>query len=76
MLPYPEIDGLLNCVTSAAELARCGEFAGGYALLCDGLHYAEDLEEQGRPYAPELADRYRRAVEQFRCHYHYRVRLD
>jgi hypothetical protein len=65
MLPDTEIDTLLTLVDDAIALAAAGQLADGYLLLLAGLHYAEAQREEGEPWAEELVERYRLAVENY-----------
>ena len=65
MLPTYEIDTLTMIVTDAIDLAADGQVADGYAALVWGLHRAEEMVDAELPWAQELADRWRLAVENY-----------
>jgi hypothetical protein len=43
--------------------------ADGYACLARGLHRAEEMVQEGEPWAQELTDRWRLAVENYCARY-------
>ena len=69
MLPTNEIDTLTMTVTAAVDLAAEGQIADGYACLTYGLHRAEEMAEEGYEWGQELADRWRRACDNYAQRY-------
>jgi hypothetical protein len=65
MLPTHEIDTRTLPVTNALDFVAEGKVAGGYACLVWGLHRAEEMMEEGEPWAQELADRWRLTGENY-----------
>jgi hypothetical protein len=67
MLPAHDLETFLITVEEAVDRARTGEVAGGYEALLAGVQHAE--QTAGAPWAPELAARYRAALDRYatRC---------
>ena len=65
MLPDHEIDTFLTLVDDAITMAAEGQLVDGYLLLLAGMHYAEERREEAEPWAEELIERYRLAVENY-----------
>jgi hypothetical protein len=73
MLPDDEIDTFLTLVDDAVALAAEGQLADGYSLLLAGFRYAEEQREHAAPWADELIERYRLALENYCSSYGVRM---
>jgi hypothetical protein len=67
MLPDHELETVLTTFEAAVDLARSGDAAGGYEALLSGLQRARGAA--GAPWAPELAARYRAALDRYAALY-------
>jgi hypothetical protein len=61
--PPDERELLVLILEIAADLASAGKLGAGYTCLVAGLHRAEALERDGRPYGEALAARYQALAE-------------
>jgi len=64
-LPEAELNAFLLTVTEAADLGSAGEALNGYRCLLGGIERAEELPEDGEPWAAELVTRYRLALDRY-----------
>lgn len=62
-VPENELDAFLLSVAAAADLGAAGEVLDGYQCLLGGQEHAEELQEIGEPWAPELVAQYERALQ-------------
>ena len=73
-LPESELNAFLLTVTEAADLGSDGEALNGYRCLLGGMERAEELQEDGEPWAAELIARYRLAL--LRCGEEWGLRVE
>jgi hypothetical protein len=64
-VPGEAFQDLLVHIVSAVVCATDGRWSAGYDLLLSGLRGAEAAVGQGEAWAPEVAARYRRAVNNY-----------
>jgi hypothetical protein len=73
-IPDHELQALIRTANDAVLLATQGRLADGYTRLLAGLHRARVAGEAEQPWAPELIQRYRRAMDRYVQRYGVRMR--
>jgi hypothetical protein len=64
-LPPAEVDALLTSALQAQRLAAEGDVDSGRILLVAGLERAEEIRKLGRPWAEQLAEKFRLVLDDF-----------
>lgn len=73
MIPDRELQELIRRANASVVLASQGRLADGYTRLLAGLHRARAACRDEQPWAPELVQRYRRALDQYIKRYGVRI---
>ena len=68
-IPRGELQTLSLILADAAEKADAGKPALGYAMLIRGLEHAETAALAGEPWANDLMQRWREAIDHYCRHY-------
>lgn len=64
-IPTNELNTLIMSVAEALDLAAAGEVLNGWRCLLGGMERAQEAEEWGDPWGPELVARYRKALDEY-----------